>query len=505
MERKDENYYRINNLLFKSTVTENTDEATTTIQFESAIINNLQLVKTYTFHKESNLNDLSVKLINHSESRIKISDESDYGLSISWGAGFRNYGTELNRTETVHINSVFATAEEVSYENPKVGDTKETTGQIFWAGAQDRFFTALIIPKQDMETIAVKTTHRKKNRIPEQYAEFNSSPITTSLYTGSFNLESVAKGDTQNSQIFQYKIFTGPKDPGILKDISKPLAAFVGSNEDRLDMTGLLFYDTWWAWLRSIKLLLLWSLEKIHSFVGSWGLAIVILTIIVRLLMHPLVSKSMREMAKNAEMMKKYKPELDIINEKYKDDPMKKQQKNMELMKEHGFNPLAAPLRGCLPILLQLPIFIALYHILGQSYDLRGAHFMWINDLSQPDALVSWSTLTGGLLTKIKFLFINFGDHLNILPIFYGVSQLALTKFNSSAQASMDPNQKMMMYMFPVIIPIMLYTLPSGLFIYWIVSNFWQFVHQIYAKKFVHDHPEEAGLTETTPATAKAK
>ena len=497
-ERKDETYHRINELLFKSTLKE--DDGTTTIQFVSATINNLQLIKTYTFHKDSLLSDLSVKLVNHSASRIKIEDTNDYGLSVSWGAGFRVYEEELTHQDTIYINNVFSTENGISYEVPKKGETEEVEGKINWAGQHGRFFAALIIPKQSGKMAAVQSTYRKKNTIPEKHSKFFSDPYTTSLYSNNFHLESVNKGDNLNVIQFDYKIFTGPKSTSILKEISEPLAAF--SENDQMDMTNLLFYDTWFGWMRAIKIFLLWALNAMYGYVGNWGLSIIFLTIIVRLLMHPLVHKSMKEMAKNAEMMKKYKPELDVINEKYKEDPMKRQQKMMELMKEHGFNPLAAPLRGCLPILLQLPIFLALYHILGQSYNLRGAHFMWIQDLSMPDHFISWSTITGGLITKIAITksLLNFGEYLNILPIIYGVSQLALTKFNSSAQATMDPNQKMMMYMFPIIIPFMLYNLPSGLFVYWIVSNFWQFAHQIYAKKFVHDHPEEVGVVETAKA-----
>jgi YidC/Oxa1 family membrane protein insertase len=183
-----------------------------------------------------------------------------------------------------------------------------------------------------------------------------------------------------------------------------------------------------------------------------------------------LQAKAMAEQAK-------IRPYIEEINEKYKDNPQMKNKKIMELYKEHGINPLGF-LRGCLPLLIQMPIFISLYFLLSETFELKGETFLWIRDLSGPDKLVTF----GMTLPVI-------GRYLNLLPILMGVSQIFVSKYSSSAAA--DPSQKTMMYFFPIFFMFIVYNLSSGLVLYWLISNILQSGQQM----IINKHMKQEGAS----------
>ena len=217
--------------------------------------------------------------------------------------------------------------------------------------------------------------------------------------------------------------------------------------------------------------------------VGNWGVSIIFLTFTVRLLTFPLVHKGLKAQAKTQVEMQKLKPLMDKINEKHKDDPRKKQQEVMSLYREHGVNPLGA-LKGCGWMLIQMPIFFALYKLLYQSIDLRGASWWFVQDLSQPDRLF----MLPGNLPLV-------GDAFNILPLFVAATQMVTSKF--TMQTPTDPQQaqmqKMMIYFMPVMILVLTYSFPSGLMLYWMVSNLWQVVQQLWVNKHIRK-PQQQGV-----------
>ena len=150
----------------------------------------------------------------------------------------------------------------------------------------------------------------------------------------------------------------------------------------------------------------------------------------------------------------------------------------MELYKEHGINPLGF-LRGCLPLFIQMPIFISLYFLLSESFELRGAGFLWIKDLSSPDQLFKFSV-------SLPFL----GHYLNLLPILMGASQIIVSRFTASA--SVDPSQKTMMYFFPIFFTVIVYNLSSGLVLYWLTSNILQAGQQFIINKHMKKEQSES-------------
>jgi YidC/Oxa1 family membrane protein insertase len=209
-----------------------------------------------------------------------------------------------------------------------------------------------------------------------------------------------------------------------------------------------------------------WLLEKIHGYVGNWGWSIILLTILIKLAFFPLSAASYKSMAR----MKEVQPRLMLMKEQFKGEPQKLNQAMMEMYRKEKINPLG----GCLPVVIQIPVFIALYWVLLSSVELRGAPWiLWVHDLSLPDTSIS------DVLGLTKFF------PIGILPIVMAVSMFVQTKLNPTPP---DPIQaKVMMYM-PIVFSIMFFFFPAGLVLYWVVNNLlsiaqqWQ-INQMFGKK----------------------
>jgi YidC/Oxa1 family membrane protein insertase len=198
-------------------------------------------------------------------------------------------------------------------------------------------------------------------------------------------------------------------------------------------------------------------LEKIHGVVGNWGWAIIILTILIKLAFYKLSETSYRSMAR----MKKFSPKLKLLKENYGDNKQLFQQKMMELYREEKINPLG----GCLPILVQMPVFIALYWVLLYSAEMRQAPWMlWIQDLSQPDPYY-------------------------ILPIIMGITMYIQQKLNPSDM--MDEMQQKVMRLLPFIFTIFFVFFPAGLVLYWVVNNILSVAQQWYITKKIEAGEEK--------------
>ncbi|MCL4693836.1 MAG: membrane protein insertase YidC, partial [Candidatus Hydrogenedentes bacterium] len=221
--------------------------------------------------------------------------------------------------------------------------------------------------------------------------------------------------------------------------------------------TGLRFFEwpeimNWFA----IKLLAL--LNWFHGIIPNYGIAIILLTVLVRTAMFPLTIKQMRSMKR----MQLLAPEMEKIKQECGEDPQEMNRRMMEMYKERGVNPLG----GCFPMLLQLPVFIALYRMLWSSYELRGAPFvLWINDLSEPDRL-----LRVPVLENIPFV----GEHiqyLNVLPILCAVAMIVSTKLMPMSGPMQNPQQKAMMTIMPIFFSLICYSFAAGLNLYILTST----------------------------------
>jgi YidC/Oxa1 family membrane protein insertase len=217
-----------------------------------------------------------------------------------------------------------------------------------------------------------------------------------------------------------------------------------------------------WAWIRPLVGLFESLLTWIHLYVVSnYGLAIILLTIVLRVVTFPLTQKSMTSMRRFSELA----PEMKVVQEKHKEDKTRMQQEMMALYKRKGVNPLTAMGGGCLPMLIQFPFLIGLYFALQGSIELRHAPFVaWINDLSAPETLFSV-----------------FGIPIRVLPLLMGASMVLQQRLTPSAGG--DPQQKQMMQWMSVMFVFLFYQFPSGLVLYWFVSNLLRIVQQFWVNR----------------------
>jgi len=242
--------------------------------------------------------------------------------------------------------------------------------------------------------------------------------------------------DKGTSVVEKARLFVGPQEEKMLEGIAPGLE---------------LLKD--YGYLTILAKPIFWLLAKIHSYVGNWGWSIILLTILIKLAFFPLSAASYKSMAR----MKEVQPRLVAMKEQYKGDPQKLNQAMMEMYKKEKINPVG----GCLPVVIQIPVFISLYWVLLSSVETRGAPWIgWIYDLSVPDPYY-------------------------ILPVVMAISMFVQTKLNPTPP---DPIQaKVMMYM-PIVFSIMFFFFPAGLVLYWVVNNMlsiaqqWQ-INKLFGKK----------------------
>ncbi|HSM52655.1 MAG TPA: membrane protein insertase YidC, partial [Erythrobacter sp.] len=219
-----------------------------------------------------------------------------------------------------------------------------------------------------------------------------------------------------------------------------------------------------WGWFRWFEKPILWLLNQLYGLAGNFGVAIILLTVIVRGLMFPIAQKQFAGMA----AMRAIQPKMKAIQERYKDDKQKQQQEVMKLYKDEGINPLA----GCLPILIQIPIFFALYKSLILAIEMRHKPFvLWIQDLSAPDPAKILNLF--GLLPFDPPGFLGIG----VLAVLLGITMWLTFRLNPTA---MDPVQQQIFSFMPWILMFVMAPFAAGLLLYWVTSNLLTLAQQSY-------------------------
>ncbi|PKL34158.1 MAG: hypothetical protein CVV45_04595 [Spirochaetae bacterium HGW-Spirochaetae-10] len=263
--------------------------------------------------------------------------------------------------------------------------------------------------------------------------------------------------------VINMQVFAGLRadDQHVFNDPSVASGEF-GEEAPESAMRDVIYSSTFLALFAKIRDGIIWLLRFVEAYVGNYGYAIIIIAVGWKLVTYPLNQMQAKTMKK----MNALKPEMDVINEKYKDDPNERQKKIMEVYKKHKINPA----KGCLPILIQIPIFIALYSAFTESIELWHSPFiLWMHDLSEPDTVY---TLNFWIIQGFTF---------NILPLIMVVSQFAQQKLTTVAS---DPQQKMLMYMMPFIMIFFFWSMPSGVTLYWTVQNIISVLWQLAANRF---------------------
>ena len=382
---------------------------------------------------------------------ITISSDDGSALPISFytlgydpqvGPSFTNLSGNYDYRRMYYKRADKSGKNTVSFKN----NTYSTSETLDWAALAGKYFAIIAIPQSGVN---YETTFVQKE---------NSSGISQS---DSFYL--TRQGVNGSSVTDVYSFYTGPKVTSYLNmyDLEKDNAFSLSG----LKLNKVMDTSAWLGWLETI---LKWCLTLFYKVIPNYGVAIILLTFLIKLLLQPLSKKGMDSTAK----MSALGPKMDELKKKYADDPQAMNAAMAKLYKEEGINPMGS----CLPMLIQFPILIAFYGLLNNHYELRGAMFIpgWIPDLSIPETIFT-------LPFSIPFL----GSQIHLLPIIYTVSMILSMKITQTAstQNSQQGMMNFMTYGMPIIFFFVLYNAPSGLLVYWTTMNMISTVQQIYVNK----------------------
>jgi YidC/Oxa1 family membrane protein insertase len=310
----------------------------------------------------------------------------------------------------------------------KLEDQDTFDGNIKWLAIQSRYFMSGLIPDQ-IEEARMHLALKSDKVVMAQYQQPENSIPPGNQYT------------------HKYRLYIGPKKISYLRNVGNDLEKLVD-----------------FGWFDFIARPCLWLLNLFYSVIPNYGVAIIILTILVKVLLWPLGQKSYKSMSE----MKRLQPLMKEIREKYKDDKQRMNQEVMGLYKTYKINPLG----GCLPMVVQLPVFFALYRMLYQAIELRHApFFLWINDLSAPDRLFNFDF-------TIPFMEPPYG--IPVLTVIMGASMLLQQKMSPPMG---DATQAKMMMFMPIIFTVIFINFSSGLVLYWLVNNILSIAQQYYTQK----------------------
>ncbi len=381
--------------------------------------NGMVMEKRYTFSPKSYLIDLGVGVKNGSDApwtdRVALSlyrklDESERG-----GYGFTGPSAMVqNSVEEVEIK--------------KIQESPLLPGSVKWWAIEDRYFMSAAVPPANEEGQA------------RFYARENG------IIQAQFVQPSVTLGPREK-QRFDYRLFIGPKNTNVLKE--------TGYELDEAVNFGMFDF---------IAKPCVWLMNQIYRVIPNYGVAIIVLTLLTKVLLWPLGNKSYKSMSD----MKKLQPLMAEIREKYKNDKKKQQQEIMNLYRTYKINPLG----GCLPMVAQIPVFFALYRMLYEAIELRHAPFFgWIYDLSAPDRLFRFDF-------SVPFMQPPYG--IPVLTLVMGASMLLQQKMSPPPG---DPSQAKMMMLMPLVFTVIFINFSSGLVLYWLVNNLFSIGQQYYVTK----------------------
>ncbi|MBL9121880.1 MAG: YidC/Oxa1 family insertase periplasmic-domain containing protein [Phycisphaerae bacterium] len=369
-----------------------------------------------------------------------------------------------------------------------------------WYGTTSRYFAfALHAPR---ETLTTPLTGKSlRDRVERVSVQSNGSPVALEVLL----LSAVHSPDTQvqagQTANFDFDVYAGPLDPKVLAKVEPYLS--LGMRQAIVYALSSCCSFCTFPWLANLMVAFLGLLHDYLVF--DWGLAIIVLVIVVRTLLHPIMKSSQIKMQRFGRAMAELKPELDALQKRYKDDPKTLQLEQMRLYREKRVNP-AGCVSGILPTFLQMPIWIALYAVLYFAIDLRQAQaffglfqnfggWAFLGDLSRPDNFFEFSSSIDLGLFKLHGI--------NLLPLLLGVVFFIQQKYMTPPVANMTPEQesqqKMMKVMMVGLFPIMMYAMPSGLTLYILTST----CIGIVESKRVKAHIEKYGLVDPPKAAKK--
>jgi YidC/Oxa1 family membrane protein insertase len=341
---------------------------------------------------------------------------------------------------------------------------------VFWAEVHNQFFTMALLPSTN--DVAGQVLVRRFDLPPAPHSDGKTPPPYA--YEGSLVYPA---GSLQPTQALErdFVLYAGPKEYKTLSRIGHNLDVVMG-------------YTGFFGWFSKGLLL---SMNLLYLAIPNYGLVIILITVIIKLLFWPLTQASTRSMKR----MQLLQPQMKALQEKYKEDPAKMNKKLMEFMKENKVSPMG----GCLPMLLQIPVFIGFYQMIRSAIELRGVHFLWAADLSRPDTVY---TIPG--LDWIPFFSLpGSGLPINPLPLIMGATMLWQARMTPPSPG-MDPAQQKIMKYMPMLFMIFLYKFSAGLTLYWTVQNLLT-IAQMKLTKTQNAAPPGGPVTPSAPILPRKK
>ncbi|MCP1505528.1 YidC/Oxa1 family membrane protein insertase [Pseudomonas marginalis] len=347
-------------------------------------------------------------------------------------------------TELVYRNAEGITTVRLNNTDRPVGYTSHEAGQWSWVGLQSRYLALIMTPSSDLAKRAMWQANTPQTLTGN--AEYDSFETSINI------LLPVGEPGSQPVQSYQWSVFGG----------GKAYAALIAQTPE---LDGLLFSGLW-DWMRWLSLTIMHLLHFIQQIVGSWGIAIILLAVLVRLAVYPIAKNAILAQKKFSAIQARIQPELQEIRKNYKGG--EQSERILQLYEYHKVSPLAG-LKPLLIVLIQVPIFISLYHLLGQTFELRDASFLWMKTLAEPDQLFSL-----GIDLPL------FGSYFNLLPVLMSLTTILSIKLNPTtpADGTSSLRQSLTTGLMGLGFFLLFYSFPSGMVLYWTVANILQVAHQ---------------------------
>lgn len=365
----------------------------------------IRLEKQLTFHADSYVVDITLKPIGLAGT-VKVGLGTNFGV-VDWGEGFIG-----------SVGTASLIDDKIETDAPE--SETERKGALKWVALQDKYFISALIPKTNASALPKKQGDKLVTTAVRLAVDPSGAPL-------------------------ELQLFAGPKEYDTLQNLEIRL-------EDTIDFGWFLFGS--WDMVRAVAKPIFYVLRYINEYTHNYGLTIILLTVIIKLLFVPLQYKSYSSM----KAMQGIQPKVAAVQEKFKDDRERLNKELIKLYRDHKVNPVG----GCLPMVLQMPVFVSLFNILYMTIDLRQAPLgLWITDLSVQDPYY-------------------------ILPIIMGISMVVMQKIQPT---TMDPTQAKVMLMLPALMTFLFINFPAGLVLYWLTNNVLTIVQQFVTDRFFFRTP----------------
>ncbi|WP_319475437.1 membrane protein insertase YidC [Marispirochaeta aestuarii] len=409
------------------------------------------LQKTYTFKPDDYLFELDISIIN-SINDIPRLENDGFAYTLSYGPQIGPEFSSLGGRQEYRRFYQYDGSKRHTVKIDKDTQYSTTNERYVWAAIAGKYFTVIAVPG----AASYSTT-------------YSSRPIPGLEDTAKIHFSRPVIKSSRNTDTFRF--YFGPKTARILDKYNE--AEKNGFNMQDLDLDEVIDQGRILGWLENILKFILLTFYKV---IPNYGVAIILLTIFIKIVLFPFTHKSYESTSK----MQSIGPKINELREKYKDNPNKMNAEMAAMYKREGINPMG----GCLPILFQMPIFIALYGLLNKHFDLRGAVFIegWITDLSSPETIFT-----------LPFTIPILGwSEIHLLPFLFVGTQLWSSKQMSAGSMASNNQMKMMTYLMPIMFFFILYDMPSGLLLYWTVTNLLTTVQQLFITRHQKTHPKGA-------------